>query len=211
MAGEVTLDEDTVDELEATIDEPEATDCEDIVDERQEKSPHYSMCLGFSNWKKALEKFNKHQNTLSHHQAMDFLVSTSKDVGEMLNTSLANERAGNRKMLHIVFSSIRFLARQGVALRGSFRACENSDVKCEFDSNFMQLLRMRAEDNQDILQWLSKSRDKFVSPDIQNEILSIMSLHIIRGICSEMSGEWYSLMVDETTDLSNIEQMVFCL
>lgn len=38
-----------------------------------------------------------------------------------------------------------------------------------------------------------------------------MALHITRDIAAEFSGQWYTLMVDETTDLSNIEQMVVCL
>ena len=58
---------------------------------------------------------------------------------------------------------------------------------------------------------MEKSQDKFTSPEIQNEILSIMALHILREIASELSGKWYTVMVDETTDLSNTEQMVLCL
>ena len=38
-----------------------------------------------------------------------------------------------------------------------------------------------------------------------------MALHILRGIASDLSGKWYTIMVDETTDLSNTEQMVLCI
>ena len=58
---------------------------------------------------------------------------------------------------------------------------------------------------------MEKSQDKFTSPEIQNEILSIMALHILREIATELSGKWYTIMVDGTTDLSNTEQMVLCL
>ena len=37
-----------------------------------------------------------------------------------------------------------------------------------------------------------------------------MALHILREIASELSGKWYTIMV-ETTDLSNTEQMVLCI
>ena len=47
--------------------------------------------------------------------------------------------------------------------------------------------------------------------DVQNEILSVMAMHILRDISTEISGKWYALMVDETMDLSNTEQMVLCL
>ena len=38
-----------------------------------------------------------------------------------------------------------------------------------------------------------------------------MALFIQREIAREISGKWYTFMVDETTDISNTEQVVFCL
>ena len=81
----------------------------------------------------------------------------------------------------------------------------------ESDSNFIQLLRIRAEDNPNLQKWMDKCQDKFTSPDIQNEILKLMSLRILRDIVQQISGKFYTIMVDETTDLSNTEQMVLCL
>ena len=46
---------------------------------------------------------------------------------------------------------------------------------------------------------------------MQNEILRIMALSILRDISSELAGKWFTIMIDETTDVSNAEQMVFCL
>ena len=64
-----------------------------------------------------------------------------------------------------------------------------------------------------ILKWIDRPQNKFTSPDIQNEILSIMALYILRDITADISGKWFALMVDETTDLGNTEQnlMVVCL
>ncbi|KAL5486927.1 hypothetical protein EMCRGX_G019467 [Ephydatia muelleri] len=61
----------------------------------------------------------------------------------------------------MILSSVRFLARQGLALRG-----DGSDVS----SNLTQLLNVRAEDNPQILQWISKKACKHVHPENQNEI-----------------------------------------
>ena len=41
-------------------------------------------------------------------------------------------------------------------------------------------------------------------------MLSIMVLHILRDITADISGKWFTLMVDETTDISNTEQIVVC-
>ena len=171
--------------------------------------------LGFSNWKKALLKFEKHHNSVCHKKAVECVINIPKthaDVGEMLSLTHAHQKAVNRQMLKIILSSIRYLARQGLALRGRYKtASENADKRGELDSNLLQLLKTRSEDNPELKTWLQKSQDKFTSPDIQNEILSLMALRIVRDIASELSGRWFTVMVDETTDLSNTEQLVFCI
>lgn len=87
---------------------------------------------------------------------------------------------------------------------------DEPEKKGEADSNLVQLLRTWAEYDPSLHKWMEKSQDKFTSPSIQNDILKIMPLQILREI-HETSGKWYTIMVDETTDVSNTEQMVFCL
>ena len=170
----------------------------------------HSLRLGSQIGKKALERFEKHQSSLSHRDAMDQVVGKNRDVGEMLRKGYAEQKAENRKMLTAILSSIRFLGRQGLALRGRYKSGENMDDKGgECDSNFLQLLKLCTDD---IPGLSDRSQAKFTtSPDIQNEMLSIMALMILRQIASEVSGKWFTLMVDETTDLSNTEQMILCL
>ena len=69
----------------------------------------------------------------------------------------------------------------------------------------------RAEDNPKLLTWIEKSRDKLISPEIQNEILTTMAQFIQREKANDISGKWFTIMVDKTTDMSNKEQLVFCL
>eukprot|EP00731_Ephydatia_muelleri_P029859 Em0021g382a len=169
---------------------------------------------GYSHWKKALERFDKHENSASHHEAVDLLVTipnSTSDVGEMLSSALAEEKAENRKMLSTIISTIRYLGRQGLPLRGHYKSGGISDEKGEIDSNFLQLLKVRAEDDEGLKKWLTKSQCKYTSPDVQNEILRIMALSILRDISSELAGKWFTIMIDETTDVSNAEQMVICL
>ena len=172
------------------------------------------ITAGFSNWKKAIEKFNKHEKSIAHHQAVELvekIPKTTKNVGDMLSSTHAKQKAENRDMLKIILSSIRFLGRQGLALRGHYKSADGSNTGSEEDSNFLQLLKTRAEDHPQLLKWMERSQDKFLSPDIQNEILSIMAQFIQREIARDVSGKWFTIMVDETTDQSNTEQMVFCL
>ena len=61
------------------------------------------------------------------------------------------------------------LARQSLSLRGDWKANE----KCEADSNFYQLLKLRCDEDPTIIEWLKKKTSKFISADIQNEILQV--------------------------------------
>ncbi|XP_052249555.1 zinc finger MYM-type protein 1-like [Dreissena polymorpha] len=160
---------------------------------------------GFSNWKAGTEKFRKHDESECHKEAVERLVTlpaTTRDVGEMLSAGHDKEKADNRKQLLQILRSIRFLARQGIALPG-----HNDD-----EGNFMQLLQHHGETDSSILAWLERKRDKFVAPDrsfVQNEILQLMALRILRKVASDIkTNEFYTIMADETTDKSNREQVV---
>ena len=76
----------------------------------------------------------------------------------------------------------------------------------------MQLLKLRGEDNAQMFEWLKKKTDKYTSVEIQNEMLKTMALHMLRKITKSLEQTpFITLMVDETTDISNKEQAVFCL
>ena len=93
-----------------------------------------------------------------------------------------------------------FLARQGQPLR------VHGDQEC--DSNFMQLLKLRSEDDHNIDSWIKKKTDKYTSPEMQNEILKVMALRQV--VESLKTASFLTIMVDETTDVSNKEQVVVC-
>ena len=58
---------------------------------------------------------------------------------------------------------------------------------------------------------MEKKTDKYVSADIQNELVKVMGLQVLRDIGAALhNAEFYSLMVDETTDISYKEQTVLC-
>ena len=59
-------------------------------------------------------------------------------------------------------------------------------------------------------KWSEKSYDKHMTLNAQNEILQIMALKVLHGIASDIAESGYcSIMADESTDASNIEQLEF--
>ncbi len=92
------------------------------------------------------EPFKKHKESKTHLEAVEAMITLPKstpDVGELLSSIHKNEKEEARNVLKTIISSVRFLARQGLALRGHD----------EEQSNLVQLLRLRAEDNPLLGKW----------------------------------------------------------
>ena len=62
-----------------------------------------------------------------------------------------------------------------------------------------------------LLNWLDRKDAKYTSHDIQNEIISLLATHTIRELVGEIKNNFYSLICDEYTDISNSEQLTLCL
>ena len=106
----------------------------------------------------ATQSFQKHEKSKTHIEAVGVVI---------------------RK---IIFSSVRFLAWQGLALRG-----EGSDE----NPNLIQLLWLRAEEKPQILKWLEKSSRKQKAHENQNEMLQIMSHTVIRNILDDIKSHHF--------------------
>jgi len=76
----------------------------------------------------------------------------------------------------------------------------------------VQLLRLRAEDNPKIYEWMLKCTDKYTSHDMQNDMLKVMAQMVLRKITYKLhNAMFFTIMADETTDGSNKEQVVIVL
>ena len=80
-------------------------------------------------------------------------------------------------MLMTILQNVQYLGRQGLTLRG-----HNDE-----ESNFTQLLKLRSHDQPDISDWLArKGGDKYTTPEIQNEILTLMSHAVLQVVSSQL-------------------------
>jgi len=128
------------------------------------------------------------------------IPATTKDTGEQLSQQHAKEKEENRIMFLKILSSIRYLAQQGLPLRG------DGD---EQDRNFLQLLKLKGEDDPMMVDWLKQKANKYISHQNQNDILKIMAMHVLREVASCLQqSPFITIMMDETTDVSNNEQSV---
>ena len=163
------------------------------------------VSLGFSNWKDGIAAFESHEKSTTHKRAVEGVITlpkTTRDIGKLTSSAHAAEKRKNQQCLVTIAENIRFLARQGIALRG------DGD---ESNSNFVQLLHLRAIDQPQLNAWLERKTDKYTSPQIQNELLIVMATAVLRKIGEIIQKACYfSIMADEVTDSSNKEQVVIC-
>ena len=156
------------------------------------------LVKGFTNWKDATRVLSKHEASDFHKQAVA-AMNNQVDVGEIQH---AKEKEINREYLLNILSIIRLLARQGLPLRG------DADEK---DSNFYQLMLLQAEKAPVIKNMLERKHFKYTSHEIQNELLCIMAQQVLRKVVPKLQSSFFTIMIDETTDASNVEQVVIVI
>ena len=77
---------------------------------------------------------------------------------------------------------------------------------------FFQLIKLKSEEDPEILNWLERKSHKYTSPEMQNEMLQVLALGILRDISRNIQNAvFYSIMADECADISNKEQLVICI
>ena len=154
---------------------------------------------GFNNWKDATRAFELHRKSSCHREAILKWEHRERGIGIdlQLQRRLAAEQVEARTCLRKIFTSIEYLARQALPLRGHQ----------EERGNFYQLMKLRGADSDGLKKWLQQRRS-YTSHEVQNEILRIMALQIqisiLKDICTSM---WFCVSADETVDISLIEQV----
>jgi len=85
--------------------------------------------------------------------------------------------------------------------------------KDEEKSNFRRLLILRSSDVPELRAWLDRDEKyKWLSPAVINEILEDFAHATLRVICIWVKdSKYYSVMVDETPDISQKEQISICV
>jgi len=86
-------------------------------------------------------------------------------------------------------TSIKYLVRQGLAIRGHKKE----------DGNLRQLLKCRADDVQGLDGWLQDGH--YLSHDVVNELLEEMAHQLLLALLDEIrQAEWFSVIAVETRD-----------
>ena len=80
------------------------------------------ISAGFQNRKYGAGGFSKYQSSDCHKEAVEKLETTPETtghVGDLLNSQFLSDRKENRETFLLILRNIKFLARQGLPLRGA--------------------------------------------------------------------------------------------
>ncbi|XP_060195372.1 uncharacterized protein LOC132624643 [Lycium barbarum] len=104
---------------------------------------------------------------------------------------------------------VRLLITQGLAFRG------HDESKSSLSKgNFLQILSWYAKTCDKIRDYVlehAPQNDQMTSPMIQKYIVSACKIETIKAILEELNGDYFSLVVDESFDVSRKEQMAIVL
>ena len=94
------------------------------------------VTIGYGNWKKAVEGFNQHALYSLHKESLlKIKLLKVVPIDAQINAKLRIDQENHREMLLVVIESLKYLLRQGLAIRGHE----------EIEGNLMQLLLLQSE------------------------------------------------------------------
>jgi len=150
--------------------------------------------------KKCLEKLILHANSKFHKECemKCYAFLKQSPVISQLQHKKSVEQETNRRCLLQQLRCIQYLTRQGMAIRG-----HNND-----DGNLLKLIELMSSNIPDLQKWMSSNN--YISHDIVNELIYEMYRQGLQKLifCVKESNR-FAVMVNETRDVSGLEQLCF--
>ena len=164
---------------------------------------------GFTTWNKK-DKLRTHVGGLNsaHNQAVkkcEDLMKQKQHIQSVLYKQSEQAKIEYRTRLNASVDCIRFLLLQGLAFRGHDEF-EDSKIK----GNFLELLQFLADHNESINEVVLQNtpkNNKLCHPDIQKDIVNAAASETTNAIIKDLDNEYFSILVDESRDVSVKEQM----
>ncbi|XP_060201971.1 uncharacterized protein LOC132630407 [Lycium barbarum] len=169
--------------------------------------------IGFRSWqkKKSLKKHVGGRNSI-HNQARkncEDLVRQEQSIQSALVRQDSQFKHEYRLRLTASVDVVRLLLNQGLAFRG------HDESKPSLSrGNFLEILSWYSERCDNIKDFVLKhapQNDLMTSPMIQKEIVTACKIETIKAIIEELNGYYFALLVDESFDVSQKEQMAVVL
>ncbi|KDO41658.1 hypothetical protein CISIN_1g0413521mg, partial [Citrus sinensis] len=178
---------------------------------RKEESAYCRVCYLF---KEDNEKLKIHEGGVNsaHNRARqkcERLMNQKQHIATFFERQSEKTQSEYETRLNAVVDCIQFLLNQGLAFRGHDEFDGSSNR-----GNFLELLHFLADHNEDINAVTFKNTPlnlQMTSPKIQKDIVSRVATKTTNDIIREMDGALFSVLIDESRDISTKEQMAVVL
>lgn len=126
-------------------------------------------------------------------------------ISSLINENHLKLVQENRKYIRSIGKALLYTAFQGIAQRG-----DDEKESSLNRGNFIELLTLLEDFSDDLKEkrQLLPKNSTYISPKIQNEIFTIFNQMIRDQISDELQRcQYFAIMVDETKDITKIEQV----
>lgn len=169
---------------------------------------------GFNTWWKLNPKVSSHESSALHIQnyykwkELETRLQKLQTIDKKEQDIVAKEIKKWQEILIRMFDIIRFLAKQNLALRGHIENDTGTNR-----GNFLELVNLIAKYDPVLREHLVRSKMSgkisitYMSPQIQNEFISILGNKVRQHIIEQIKkAKYYSIIFDSTPDLSHKDQ-----
>ena len=179
--------------------------------------------VGINLWRQAKVKIKEHRISESHMLSMIRWNAFKRNTLQMafaagdsqIQAVKEKQRQANREIMFRLMDITLFLARQGLAFRGNDEGLSGSNR-----GNFLSLVDLIGQYDSvlrlhlDVLKEKQASGQKpqvsLLSNKTQNDLIRALSLYVKRIIQKEVTeASQFSILLNETSDVSHIEQVSF--
>ncbi|XP_050369225.1 uncharacterized protein LOC126787371 [Argentina anserina] len=171
------------------------------------------VTTGFRNWgKKNIIANHVGGLNSAHNKAQrncDALQNQEQHIETILSNQTSQDRLDYQTRLSASIGVVRILLKQALPFRGHDKYESSNNL-----GNFLEILEWLCSYNEDIQKVTLKNAPenlKLTSPDIQNDIVSTISIEIVNRIAHELGDSLFAIIVDESRDMSCKEQMAIVL
>ncbi|XP_075645098.1 uncharacterized protein LOC142616096 [Castanea sativa] len=147
----------------------------------------------------------------AHNQAVkksEDLQKEKQHIQSVLVKQSNQDKANYRIQLNAIVDCVRFLLFRGLAFRGHDESQGSSDK-----GNFLELLQFLGDHNESINEVMQNTwkNCKLTYHDIQKDMVNAIARETSKAIIEDLGNGFFSILVDESRDISVKEQMALVL
>ncbi|XP_017248713.1 uncharacterized protein LOC108219719 [Daucus carota subsp. sativus] len=169
---------------------------------------------GFTNWRLGLKRLREHvgdHNSIHNkcRKVAQDLMNQKQHIEVVLSREIEQSCLDYRTRLDATIDVIRLCLSQGLAFRGHDET-ENSLKRV----NFLTILEFLAKHNEEVKKVMldhALGNNKLIAPNIQNDIMNAVTIDTTNIILKDLGDKLFSILVDESRDISIKEQMVLLI